>query len=213
MWGHMSHNIHLAKDANLESTLLVIKLFKVVFSAHARHRGDVWGLSWQQLGGSAWLAWQRLETKATIVRKWSAALHAGVGGQGKLAFCTAAAQATLGVNLITSFSKTCGGWTFALEQQLATKQELNVLSITQSLANYVNTYYNFVTLKPSKAHEAALLTNLLLNMWSSVSVLDLKLKSKGHWLLIPEGKERECSGTARRRILIHEGSKMVNSGK
>ncbi len=49
------------------------------------------------------LAWQRLETKATVVRKWSAVLHAGVGGQGKLPFCTDAAQVMAGVNLINCF--------------------------------------------------------------------------------------------------------------
>lgn len=45
------------------------------------------------------LAWQQLKTKATIVREWSAVLHAGVGGQGKLPLCTDAAQALAGADL------------------------------------------------------------------------------------------------------------------
>lgn len=49
------------------------------------------------------LAWQQLETKATIVREWSEVLHARVGGQGKLPFCTATVQAMWGVNLINCF--------------------------------------------------------------------------------------------------------------
>lgn len=51
------------------------------------------------------LAWQQLETKATIVRDWSAMHHGGVGGQGKSPFCTAAAQAMAGVNLINCFQE------------------------------------------------------------------------------------------------------------
>lgn len=75
----------------------------MTFGARTRHLSNVWGLSWQQLGGSVLLAWQQLETKATIVREWSEVLHAGVGGQGKLPFCTAAVQAVWGVNLINCF--------------------------------------------------------------------------------------------------------------
>lgn len=42
------------------------------------------------------------QDKATVVRKWSAAFHAGVGGQGGL-LCTDAAQAMAGENLIKCF--------------------------------------------------------------------------------------------------------------
>ena len=45
------------------------------YVSHTRHLSNVsvvLGLRRQQLGSSVVLAWQQLETKATIVREWSA---------------------------------------------------------------------------------------------------------------------------------------------
>lgn len=106
---HVIQHSFRCMEVNLEPTMFIINGSKVTvaqyvtLTRHLHNASAVWGLSWQQLGGSVVLAWQQLETKATIVREWSAVLHAGVGGQGKLPLCMDAAQAMAGVNLINCF--------------------------------------------------------------------------------------------------------------
>lgn len=63
------------------------------------------------------LAWQQLETKATVVRERSAVLHAAVG-EGKLPFCTDAAKAMAGVNLINFFQAVNGSIKYVVDENV-----------------------------------------------------------------------------------------------